>query len=219
MMKQLTSVLFIILLITACNQEVSKKYTGKVEEIFSDISVSEKLNLYVNSDGQPADGQYTSNYQNGSIQADVTFKDGMISEGEVFSSDGVLTIRYTTENELMKISYFNKSNSKPRIVALYDDNLSDRVEFHTWDEDSTRRSKHDQTVSKQWYKNGQPQFEMKLKDGKLHGKSATWYENGQIKSEVYYTHGVKDGTSKEWDKEGNLISEQVYNMGELVTKK
>lgn len=122
-MKQLSSVLFILLLFTACSQEISEEYSGKVEEIFSDISVSEKLNLYVNSDGQPADGHYTSNYQNGSIQADVTFKDGMISEGKIFSLDGVLTIRYTTENNLMKISYSNKSNSKPRMATLYDDNL------------------------------------------------------------------------------------------------
>jgi antitoxin component YwqK of YwqJK toxin-antitoxin module len=218
MMKQLTSVLFILLLFTACSQESSEQYTGKVEKIFSEISVSEDLNLYVDESGQLADGHYTSNYQNGSIQADVTFKDGMISEGGVFSPDGVQTIRYTTENGLMKISYYNKRNSHPRMVTLYGDNLSDQIEFHTWDEDGTRRHKQDRTIMKQWYKNGEPQFEMQLKDGKIHGKSVTWYENGQMKSEQHYMNEVKNGTFKEWDKEGNLISEQVYNMGELVTK-
>ncbi|MDZ7659259.1 hypothetical protein [Fodinibius sp.] len=218
-MKQLSSVLFILLLFTACSQEIPERYTANVEEIFSDISISEDLYLYVDGTGQPADGHYTSNYQNGSIQADITFKDGMISEGEIFSPDGVLTIRYTTENNLMKISYYNKSNSQPRMVTLYGDDLSDRVAFHTWDEDGTRRVKHDQTVMKQWYENGQPQFEMSLRDGKLHGKSATWYENGQIKSEVHYINDMKHGTFKEWDKEGNVISKQVYDMGKLVTEK
>ncbi len=216
-MKQLSSLLFILLLFTACSQEMTDEYTGNVEEIFSNISISEELNLYVDGTGQPADGHYTSNYQSGSIQADVTFRDGMISEGKIFSSDGVLTIRYTTENDLMKTSYYSKS-SQPRMVTLHDEDLSDRKEFHTWDEDGTRRVKTDQTVMKQWYDNGQPQFKMPLKDGKLHGESATWYENGQIKSEQHYTNGVKHGTFKEWDNEGNVISEQIYDMGELVTE-
>ncbi|WP_445666127.1 toxin-antitoxin system YwqK family antitoxin [Fodinibius sp. AD559] len=217
-MRQLTSVLFILLLLTGCSQEISEEYTGHVEEIFSDISVSEELNLYIDESGQPANGHYRSNYQNGSLQADITFSDGMISEGKIFHSDGVLTIRYTTENGLMKTSYYTTS-SQPRMVTLHGDDLSDRIAFQTWDEDGTQRVKTDQTVMKQWYKNGQPQFEMQLKDGKLHGKSATWYENGQIKSEQLYTDGVKHGTFKEWDKEGNVTSEQVYDMGELVTEK
>ena len=218
-MKQLLSILFILLLITGCSQEISEEYTGKVEKIFSNISLSEELNLYVDESGKPAEGHYTSTYQNGSVQADVTFKDGMISEGEIFSPGAVSTIRYTTENGLMKTSYYNKRNSHPRMVTLHDENLSDKVAFHTWDEDGTRRVKTDQTVMKQWYKNGQPQFEMSLKNGKLHGKSVRWYENGQKKSEKYYINNVKDGTFIKWDKEGNITSKKVYEMGELVTDK
>jgi antitoxin component YwqK of YwqJK toxin-antitoxin module len=219
MIKQLLSALLILLLVTACSQVTSEKYTAKVEKIFSEISVSEELDLYVEESGQPADGHYTSNYQNGSLQADVTFRDGMISEGEIFTSEGVLTVRYTTEDGFMKTSYHTTSSSQPRMITLHDENLSDQVGFHTWDEDGTRRVKHDQTVMKQWYKNGQPQFEMSLKDGKLHGKSARWYKNGQIKSEKHYINNVKDGTFKEWDEKGNLIKRQVYDMGELVAKK
>lgn len=217
-MKQLSSVLFILLLFTACSQEISEDYTGRVEEIFSQISVSEELNLYVDGAGQPADGNYTSNYKNGSIQADITFRDGMISEGKIFSSDGVLTVRYTTENGLMKTSFYSTS-SEHRMVTLYGDDLSDRVEFHTWDEDGTRRVKHDQTVMKLWYKNGQPQSEIPVKDGKIHGNVILWYENGQIKSEEPYTDDVKHGTFKEWDEKGNIITKQVYDMGELITEK
>lgn len=218
-MKQLSSssVLLTLLLITACTQEVSEGYTAKVEEIFSDISLSEELNLYVNESGQPANGHYTSNYQNGSLQADITFSNGMISEGEIFHSDGIRTIRYTTEEDLMKKSYYSKS-SQPRMEILYDENLSDQIAFHTWDQDGTRRAKTDQTVMKQWYENGQPQFEMELKDGTLHGKSVRWYENGQKKSEEHYIKNVKHGTFKEWDKEGNVTSKQVYDIGELVTE-
>jgi antitoxin component YwqK of YwqJK toxin-antitoxin module len=214
-MKQLTSVLFILLLFAACNQEASEEYTGKVENIFSEISISEEQNLYIDKSGQPADGYYTSNYKSGALQADITFKGGMISEGEVFSPDGIVTVRYSTEKGLMKKTYYS-SSSNPRMATLYDKDLSNRIEFHTWDEDGTRRVKTNQTVMKQWYKNGQPQFEMPLKDGKLHGRSVKWYENGQIKSEEHYIKNVENGTFKEWDKEGNVISKQVYDMGELV---
>lgn len=133
-MKQLSLILFLFLLFISCSQENPEKYTGNVEEIFSEISVSEELNLYVDRTGQPADGRYTSNYQNGSVQADITFRDGMIAEGKVFSSDGVLTIRYTTENDLMKTSYYTKS-SQPRMVTLHGDDLSDQIALHTWDLD------------------------------------------------------------------------------------
>jgi len=218
-MRQILSILFILFLFTGCSQKNSEEYTGKVEKIFSNISLSEELNLYVDESGKPAEGHYMSTYQNGSVQADVTFKDGMISEGEIFSPGGVPTIRYTTENGLMKTSYYNKRNSHPRMVTLYGENLSDKVAFHTWDEDGTRRVKTDQTVMKQWYKNGQPQFEMPLKNGKLHGKLVRWYENGQKKSEKHYINNVKHGTFKEWDKEGNIISKKVYEMGELVSDK
>ena len=218
MMKQLTSRLFILLLFAACSQQTSEKYTGKVEDIFSDIAVSEELNLYVDETGQPADGHYSSTYQNGAMQADVTFRDGMISEGKIFSKEGVLTTRYTTENGLMKTSYHNTSNSQPRMVTLHGEDLEDQVEFHTWDQDGTQRTKHVQTVLQGWHENGQPQFKMQLKDGKLYGESTLWYENGQIKSEEHYINDVKHGTSRKWDKEGNLISNQVYNMGKLVTE-
>ena len=218
MIKRLTSALLFLLLITACKQETSEEYTGNVERIFSEISVSEDLNLFVDESGQLADGHYTAYYQNGSIQADVTFKNGMISEGGVFSPNGVQTIRYTTENGFMKVSYYNKRNSHPRVVALYGNNLSDRIEFHTWDEDGTQRVKHNQVVMKLLNENGQPMFEMSLRDGEGHGKYVSWFENGQIKSEGYFTDGVKNGTFKEWDEKGNVVSMQVYDMGELVSE-
>lgn len=214
-MKKLSSVLSVLLLLTACGKETTEEYTGHVEEIFSNISISEEHNLYVDEAGQPANGHYASNYKNGSLQADITFKDGMISEGEIFTRDGIRTIRYTTEKGQMKTSYYS-TGGHPRMVTLHDDDLSDQIAFHTWDEDGTRRVKHDQTVMKQWYKNGQPHFEMRLKDGNLHGKSLRWYKNGQMKSKQYYIDGVKDGTFKEWDKEGNVVHKEVYDMGVLV---
>lgn len=218
MIKRLTPALVLILSITSCNQEPLEEYIGFIERIFSEISVSEDLNLYVDEYGQLANGQYTTYYRNGLIQADVTFKNGMISEGGVFSPNGVQTQRYTTENGLMNISYFNKEHSHPRVVVLYGNNLSDRIEFHSWDEDGTQRVKHDQLAMKLWHENGQAKLEISLKDGDMHGNYVSWFENGQIRSEGYFTDGVKNGTFKEWDEKGNVIRMQMYNMGELVSE-
>lgn len=118
----------------------------------------------------------------------------------------------------MNISYFNKEHSHPRVVVLYGNNLSDRIEFHSWDEDGTQRVKHDQLAMKLWHENGQAKLEISLKDGDMHGNYVSWFENGQIRSEGYFTDGVKNGTFKEWDEKGNVISMQMYNMGELVSE-
>jgi|SRR5690554_3408063 len=217
MMKQLSSVLFILLLFNACSQEIPEEYTNDIEAIFSNISVSEELNLYIDNDGQPADGHYTSNYQNGALQADVTFKDGMISEGEIFSSYGRLGARYSTERGMMKTTYYNATASHPTMVTLKND-LSKDIEANIWAEDGTQLVEQDQTVMKNWYLNGQPMFDVSLKDGEYHGKSLVWFENGQIKSEMYFTNGVENGTFQEWDEKGNLVSKKVYDMGKLVSE-
>jgi len=216
MMKQLSSVLFILLLFAACSQKTPEEYTGDIEAIFSEISVSEELNLYIDSSGQPANGHYTSNYQNGAVQADVTFKDGMISEGEIFTSYGKLIKDYTTERGMMKTTYYTTA-SQPSMVTLKND-LSKSIEFQIWAEDGTQLVKQDQTVMKNWYLNGQPMFDVSLKDGEYHGKSLVWFENGQLKSEMCFANGVENGTFQEWDEEGNLVSKKVYDMGKLVSE-
>ncbi len=216
MMKQLSSALVILLLFAACSQEIPEEYTGDVEGIFSEITVSKELNLYIDDDGQPAEGHYTANYQNGAMQADVTFKDGMISEGEILTSSGKLRARYSTERGMMKTSYYT-TGSHPTMITLHKD-LSDYIEFHTWAEDGSQLVEQDQTVMKSWLLNGQQLFDFPLKDGELHGKSVRWFENGQVKSEEYFANGVEHGTFQEWDEKGNLVSKKVYEMGELVSE-
>ena len=104
------------------------------------------------------------------------------------------------------------------MISVYGEDLSDQREFHVWYNDGSRSVKSDQTVLKQWYKNGQLQFEVPLKNGKPQGKEVWWYKNGQKKYERFYTNDLKNGTFKEWDEEGNIISEKVYDMGKLVSE-
>lgn len=215
-MKQLSLILFILFLLTACSQEeIFEEYSGDVTEIFPEISLSEELNLYVDETGQPAYGHYTSSYQNGSTRADITFSEGMISKGEIFRSDGLLWKEYGVENEWMKLTYYNV-NGEPKMITVYGDDLSDQREFHVWHEDGTRLVKSDETHYKMWYENGQPRLQLASVDGELHGKVASWYENGQIEYELHYTNGIEHGTFKWWDEEGNVVKEKTFDMGELV---
>ncbi|REL32809.1 hypothetical protein DYD21_13355 [Rhodohalobacter sp. SW132] len=215
-MKQLSSILFILIISVACSQEeVFEEISNDITEIFTEISLSEELNLYVDETDQPADGHYTSSYQNGSTLADVTFNEGMISEGKIFRSDGLQTVGYTVENERMKLTYYNE-NSEPKLVTVYGDDLSERREFHVWHTDGTRLVESAENTFNMWYENGRPRVQMPSVDGELHGKVAVWYENGQIESEHHYSNGVKHGTFTEWDEEGAVTSQKVYEMGELI---
>ena len=215
-MKPLSSLLFILLLLTACSQEeIFEKTSYRVADIFPEISLCGELNLYVDESGQPADGHYTSIYQNGSTLADVTFRGGMILEGKIFRSDGLQEVNYTTENERMKLTFY-KENGEPHLVSVYGDDMSDRREFHAWYDNGVRSIESDETNYKMWYENGRPKLQIPSLDGKTHGRVVSWYENGQAEYEMHFAHGIEHGIFKEWDEEGSVTSEKVYEMGELV---
>jgi hypothetical protein len=136
-MKKLTTLLSVLLLLAACGEEITNEYSGDVAEIFQEISFSEKLNLYVYNDGQPAEGHFSATYHDGSPQAIVTFRDGMISEGEIFAQNGLRTIGYSTKNGMMKQTYY-AGKEQPRLINIYGDDLEDRREFHVWYENGNR---------------------------------------------------------------------------------
>lgn len=214
-MRQLSPILITLCIFTGCSREFYEEYSDDVTEIFPDIFLSEELNLYVEEVGRPAVGHYTSSYQNGSIRADVTFKDGMIVEGEIFRMDGSQSVGYTVENDWVKYTLYDEKG-KPKLIALYGDDLSDQREFHVWHENGTRLVESDEAIFKTWYENGRPRIQMESVDGEMHGRVASWYENGRMESEHHYSDGVKHGTFIEWDEKGKLISEQAYDMGTLV---
>jgi len=215
-MKNLASPLLLLLLFAACGQEISEEYSHDITELFPEISLSEELNLYVDEDGQPVDGHYSTTYEDGSDRADITFRDGMISEGEIFREDGYRTVGYSTENGMMTHTLYAEDD-QPRLISVFGDDLSDRREFHVWYDDGTRFVESDQTINRMWYESGQLQSEVPLTDGRMDGKAVFWHENGEIKAENHFTDDEMDGTFTEWDEEGNIVRERVYDMGELVS--
>ena len=60
------------------------------------------------------------------------------------------------------------------------------------------------------YKNGQKDYEINCKDGKLDGLQVYWYKRGQKRKEAYYKDGKKDGLEILWHEDGQKRKEINY---------
>ena len=56
---------------------------------------------------------------------------------------------------------------------------------------------------KGWYENGNKKSEKNFKDGKRDGLSVMWYDNGQKIEEIMYKNDQKDGLETQWYENGN----------------
>ena len=56
---------------------------------------------------------------------------------------------------------------------------------------------------KGWYDNGKKKSEKNFKDGRREGSSVMWYENGQKMEEIMYKNDHKDGLETQWYINGN----------------
>ncbi|MFU8813169.1 MAG: toxin-antitoxin system YwqK family antitoxin [Balneolaceae bacterium] len=217
MKKIFSASLITCLLLTACGKEEPVQYSYSLVDIFPEISVSEEHNLYVDETGQPAQGHYLTTYPDGSVRADVTFRDGMIINGDILRPNGNTFIGYTMDRNLMVMTNY-RDESQPRIITKYGEDLSDRREFHVWTEDGTRIVESDESIFKLWFESGQLSMVVPSLNGNTHGIIRSWYENGQPQSEYHFTEGVRDGPSIDWDEEGNVVKNETYENGELISE-
>ena len=72
--------------------------------------------------------------------------------------------------------------------------------------------------SSPWYENGQKEFEVYYKDGKVEGLAESWYENGQKKGKLNYKDGKRDGLWLEWYDNGQKKLEENISRKELNTE-
>jgi hypothetical protein len=70
---------------------------------------------------------------------------------------------------------------------------------------------------KSWYKNGQLKFQEFYRDGKLEGERKFWYRNGQLFSQTFYRDGELEGERKIWYRNGQLEFQEFYRNGKLIT--
>jgi len=69
-------------------------------------------------------------------------------------------------------------------------------------------------IWKKWYPNGQLEYEIYYKDGRLNGEEKWWYSNGKLEKHVFYKDGLKDGDVKSWYKNGQLEYQAFYKNGQ-----
>ena len=86
-------------------------------------------------------------------------------------------------------------------------------------------------IEREYYENGQLEYEYPCQNGKRHGICKAWWENGQLRYEYPYQNGKAHGIRKIWYKNGKLgykykyyylygeeVSPEEYRKHELITQ-
>jgi hypothetical protein len=205
--------LFIVAgILLSCSSNTTPAQTDHITEMFSTIHISDVTNLYSDKRNNPVSGQFNVSFDNGSPQADLTFQDGMITEGSVWTRDGTLHMSYSMENGMATQTIMG-DNARPVIEFLFDGDSVTPTGVHSWHENGTPSIQSNRNMTKMWYDNGQMKMRTKKADGKIDGKVIAWHPNGEIATENEFKRDKPHGTFKSWDEKGNLISKKVYEMG------
>lgn len=73
-------------------------------------------------------------------------------------------------------------------------------------------------MKREYYRNGQIEYEIRYKGEILHGLSRGWYSNGHPCYETPYHDGQIHGVEKSWDNRGNLEYADHYLRDRKVTR-
>ena len=188
-----------------------------ISDIFPEILISEKYGLYTGRNGELQNGTFVSKFSDGSKQAKLKLTDGMITDGFIRLKNGEIQSDYSSIDGRSYHTMY-RENGKPAMLTVYEGNYSQRKEFHVWYENGSPSMQNTKSMIRTWYKNGQLQLEMPMRNGKIHGKAYAWHKNGMLKAKNHFTDDVMDGRFKEWDENGKLVNERIYEMGELASK-
>ncbi len=212
MEKTIGVLIFCLAVIVSCNSEITPSQSDQITEMFDEIHLSDKTNLYSGRDGNPVSGHFTSFFDDETRQADLTFRNGMITDGSVWREDGVLRMTYHTEDGIVSQTIF-RENGQASIEFLFDDNPVSPAGVNSWFDDGTPSIQSNREKTRMWHENGRLKMESSLINGKIDGKVVIWHENGEIAAENHFKNDKPHGTFKEWDEEGSLISKKVYEKG------
>lgn len=216
-MRNLLLLFLTIGLFMSCSSDSEDLSDDPVSQILSDVNYSVEKNKYTSlSSGEIINGQHKEYFDNGEVQADLMFLDGVVTEGTIWHDDRSISIEFTQEDsgELVSTVYSDEGIKVRKIISSADDQKVS--EIYTWYDDGTPESEMTPIAVKNWYPIGEMKEMAEYKDGNLDGRVAKWYENGQIAGESFYVNNQLHGDYLEWDEEGNLITEEKYEMGELV---
>lgn len=209
---RLLSLLFFLLLLNSCTDELHSTQEDFVTGAFPDIIISDELNLYTDHRGNPMNGHKTAYHEDGELHAELAFEDGMIISGGFFAPDGRQYILFEHKDDLYVQTMYQESGIK-QMKNAYGENLNDRQLFKTWFENGRMMVKSNQDVHKMWHENGQLAGKSPLVNGRMEGKSIAWHENGMVAGEGYYKDDRPHGKHQQWDENGALIQQRMYENG------
>ncbi|MCC5940088.1 MAG: toxin-antitoxin system YwqK family antitoxin [Balneolaceae bacterium] len=204
--------LFCLFLMTSCASEYQSSQEDYVTMNFSNIYISDELNLYVDQRGNSMDGTVTARHDDGSLHAELTFENGMIVSGGFWAADGRQTTTYYLKDEATVQIMYHETGEK-LMKSVFGTDLNDRLEFIAWFENGQLMTESTPEVSKMWHENGQIAAKSPKTDGKMEGKSTSWHKNGVIAAEGTFKNDQPHGVLRSWDEDGNLIRERTYDMG------
>lgn len=70
---------------------------------------------------------------------------------------------------------------------------------------------------KEYYKNGQLQYELNYVDNQIHGLFKIYYENGILQKEINYINGKIEGQYKTYFSNGKLEQDVIFNDNNMIT--
>ncbi|TVR18233.1 MAG: toxin-antitoxin system YwqK family antitoxin [Balneolaceae bacterium] len=200
------------LLLISCSQDVQYSMQDHITSTIPNIKISDELHLYTDLEGNPVTGHFAVNHKNGELRADLTFEDGMIVDGMLFTSDGRQHASYSRENGSIINRIYHKDGSN-NLKSVYGSNLNDRPYFYAWFENGELMVESTPDLNRTWHRNGQLATKSTTVEGKMEGVATTWHENGVKAGEGYYKDDKPHGMLRNWDEDGNLISERKYDLG------
>lgn len=227
-MKQLLYILLVVIVMSGCSDLKESHYKNHVSAALPEIGISSDNRFYTDlSTGKPAEGNFTSNRDNGDMVADISFFGGMILTGEIHLSPEMEKYGWFDSEDVKWI--YSESNGVHSEKLYIDgvfvqqvdirENLLNFTSIKRWRPDGTPEYALTENYIREWFPDGTLKSEAQLGDDWVEGRVALWHENGQIAGESFYKNGELDGDYLEWDRNGNLITEKKYEMGELVYRR
>jgi antitoxin component YwqK of YwqJK toxin-antitoxin module len=216
-MKYLVHLIILAFSLISCSSDLTFEQQNHITETFSDIHISDELNLYVDKKGNLYNGKYTSSFDDGTPQADLLFENGMIVSGSIRGRDGICQVVYSAENGRVTETML-MPGGQPKLESVYENSVNNPVVFNVWYDDGTPFVRNDRSMAKMWHENGQIASAAPMIDGRMHGKVTGWHEDGTLAFENHFKDDKLHGTMKEWDKEGTLVRKRIYEMGTLISE-
>lgn len=174
---------------------------SKSQEVNCDSLIqSEKDGIaFLKNSTNPFSGKCVSYYENGKIERETFYKDGLIDS---------LIISWYKSGAIMGKVHLKNNLPHGETVSYYENgNIQSKMYFTNGVQSN---------VFNEWYENGNKKTEIHYSNGMPDGITYQWYENGKIESDATFIKGIPNGPLNEYDKLGNLKKTTIFKNSQIV---